>query len=260
MKRALLAVSFGTSYRETLEKTIGRIEADLAAALPERDVFRAFTSAMVCRKLALRDGVHVDSPAQALERLSAAGYTDVLIQPTHILNGDEYDKLLAQTQPWAGRFARLRVGKPLLTSAEDYRAAARALMAARPAPMEDEALVLMGHGSGHFANAAYALLEYTLHDLGWRRCFLGTVEGYPGLEEVLRRLSEHPEVRRVRLEPFLVVAGDHALHDMAGEEPDSWRSRLEEAGYPAGCVVRGLGEYPAIRALFVAHARAAESR
>ena len=258
MKKALLAVSFGTSYRETLEKTIARIEADLAAALPERTLFLAFTSGMILRKLERRDGLHIDDVPQALARLAAEGYEDVLIQPTHILNGDEYEKLCAQAAPWGEKFARLAVGMPLLTAAEDYRAAADALMEALPAPAADEALVFMGHGSEHFANAAYALLEYTLHDRGWKRCFLGTVEGYPALEEVFRRLAEHPEIRRVRLQPFMVVAGDHATNDMAGAEEDSWRSRLERAGYPVECVVRGLGEYPAFRARFAAHARAAE--
>ena len=240
MKKALLAVSFGTSYREPLEITIARIEADLAAALRERTLFRAFTSGMILRKLERRDGLHIDDVPQALARLAAEGYEDVLIQPTHILNGDEYDKLCAQAAPWGEKFARLAVGRPLLTAAEDYRAAADALMEALPAPAADEALVFMGHGRAHCANASDALLEYTRHARGWRR------------------LAAHPAIRRVRLQPFMVVAGDHATNDMAGSEEDSWKSRLERAGYPVECVVRGLGEYPAFRALFAAHARAAE--
>ncbi len=260
MKKALLAVSFGTSYPETLHKNIARIEADMAAALPDRTLFRAFTSRIIQRKLKERDGVQIDSVPQALERLAAQGYEDVLIQPTHILNGEEYDKLCAQAGPWADRFSRFAVGKPLLTSAEDYQTAAAAIMEAIPAPEEDEALVFMGHGSAHFANSAYALLEYALHDRGWKGAFLGTVEGYPALEEVLRRLAEQPQIRRVRLYPFMVVAGDHACNDMAGEEEDAWKVRLERAGYQVECVLRGLGEYPAFRALFAAHARAAEYR
>ena len=126
-----------------------------------------------------------------------------------------------------------------------------------PAPEADEALVFMGHGSEHFANSAYALLEYALHDRGWDRAFLGTVEGYPTLDQVLRRLRECSGVRRVRLQPFMVVAGDHAANDMAGEEEASWKSRLEREGYTVECVLRGLGEYPAFRALFAGHALAA---
>lgn len=258
MGKALLMVSFGTSYPETLEKNISRIEAAVAAALPDRTLFRAFTSGMILRKLARRDGVQIDNVDQALERLAREGYEDVLLQPTHILNGEEYDKLCAQAQPWRGRFARFVVGKPLLTTAEDYLAAADAVMESIPAPEADEALVFMGHGSEHFANSAYALLEYALHDRGWDRAFLGTVEGYPTLDQVLRRLRECSGVRRVRLQPFMVVAGDHAANDMAGEEEDSWKSLLEREGYTVECVLRGLGEYPAFRALFAGHALAAQ--
>ncbi len=250
-------VSFGTSYPETLEKNIAAIEGEAAAAFPGWTVRRAFTSGMILRKLEQRDGVVLDDVPAALTRLAEEGYQAVVLQPTHIMNGDEYDKLCAQAAPFERRFARFAVGRPLLTAAEDYRAAAEGVMASIPAPAEDEALVFMGHGTGHHANAAYAQLEYVLHDLGWKRVFLGTVEGYPGLEEVLRRLSERPEVKRVILHPFMVVAGDHASNDMAGEEPDSWKSRLESAGYHVSCMLKGLGEYPALRAIFLTHARAA---
>ena len=164
-RQAILAVSFGTSHFDTLEKTIAAIEAELAAAFPERTLRRAFTSGMILRKLE-REGTHIDDVPQALERLAAEGYADVVVQPTHILNGDEYDKLMAQATPFAGRFARLAFGKPLLTAAEDYRALAGALLAELPGPAEDAAVLYMGHGTGHYANAAYAQLEYLLHGAG----------------------------------------------------------------------------------------------
>ena len=256
-KKAILAVSFGTSHFDTLEKTIAAIEADLAAAFPDRALFRAFTSGMILRKLE-KEGTHIDDVPQALERLAAEGYADVAVQPTHILNGDEYDKLLAQAAPFAGRFARLAFGKPLLTGLADYRALAEALLAESPAPSEDAAVLWMGHGTGHYANAAYAQLEYLLHDLGRRDMVVGTVEGYPGFDEALRRLKERPGLRRVELRPLMVVAGDHAKNDLAGEEPDSWKSRLAAEGYAVTCALRGLGEYPAVRAIFVRHAEEAE--
>lgn len=257
MKQALLMVSFGTSYPETLEKNIAALEREAAAAFPGWTVRRAFTSGMILRKLARRDGTAPDDVPAALTRLAEEGYEAVAVQPTHILNGDEYDKLCAQAAPFAPRFARFAVGAPLLTTLEDYRATADALMASLPAPAEGEALVFMGHGTGHAANPAYCQLEYLLHDLGWKGAFFGTVEGYPTLDEVLRRLQERRPVERVTLHPFMLVAGDHASNDMAGEEPDSWKSRLEGAGYSVSCVLKGLGEYPALRAIFLAHARAA---
>ena len=255
--KALLVVSFGTSYPHALEQDIGATERVIAAALPNRTFFRAFTSGMILRKLAKRDGVVIDDVPAALERIAGAGYTDVVIQPTHIMNGEEYDKLCAQAAPWREKLDRLTIGAPLLTALEDYRAAAEALMEQFDPPAPDEALVFMGHGTGHFANAAYLKLEYMLHDAGWKRAFVGTVEGYPALEEVRRRLAECQGVEKVLLTPFMLVAGDHANNDMAGPEPDSWKSILETDGYQVTCRLAGLGEYPGIRTIFAAHARAA---
>ena len=257
-KKALLAVSFGTSYLDTLDKTIGAIERELAAAFPERTVRRAFTSGMIIRKLARRDGTVVDDVPAALERLAGEGYTDVTVQPTHLMNGDEYDKLAAQAAPFAGRFERLALGAPLLTALEDYQAVGRALLEELPAPAGDTALVFMGHGTGHYANAAYAQLEYLLHDWGREDILIATVEGYPGFEELKRRLAERPQVRKLLLMPLMIVAGDHACNDLAGEEEDSWRSMLTARGYETTCLLRGLGEYPGIRAVFTAHAARAE--
>ena len=147
---------------------------------------------------------------------------------------------------------------PLLTAAEDYAALGRALMEALPAQRADTAVLYMGHGSEHQANSAYALMEYAFHDLGRKDVVIGTVEGYPGFGEALRRLKERPQVRRVELRPLRTVAGDHAKNDLAGDEEDSWRRRLEAEGYETVCVLTGLGEHPAVRALFVEHARQAE--
>ena len=190
-ERAVLAVSFGTSHRDTLEKNIAAIEAELAAAFPERTVRRAFTSGMILRKLA-GEGTHIDNVPQALERLLAEGCTDVVVQPTHVMNGEEYHKLLTQAEPYRARFARMSFGRPLLTAAEDYAALGRALMEALPAQRADTAVLYMGHGSEHQANSAYALMEYAFHDLGRKDVVIGTVEGYPGFGEALRRLKEAP--------------------------------------------------------------------
>jgi sirohydrochlorin cobaltochelatase len=188
-------------------------------------VRRAFTSGMILRKLA-GEGTHIDNVPQALERLLAEGCTDVVVQPTHVMNGEEYHKLLTQAEPYRARFARMSFGRPLLTAAEDYAALGRALMEALPAQRADTAVLYMGHGSEHQANSAYALMEYAFHDLGRKDVVIGTVEGYPGFGEALRRLKERPQVRRVELRPLMTVAGDHAKNDLAGDEEDSWRRRL----------------------------------
>ena len=193
-KKAILAVSFGTSHQDTLERNIAAIERDLAAAFPHRTLRRAFTSGMILRKLAREEGLELDDVPAALERLAGEGYTDVVIQPTHVMNGEEYHKLARQAQPFRERFARLSLGAPLLTTAEDYQALARALMEVLPPQKPERAVLYMGHGSEHQANSAYALMEYTFHDLGRADVVIGTVEGYPGFAEVCRRLEETPYV------------------------------------------------------------------
>ena len=254
MKKAILAVSFGTTFPDTLEKNIAAIEADLAAAFPDRALRRAFTSGMVIRRLRERDGLEVDNVSQALERLQREGFTDVVVQPTHVMNGDEYDKLRSLAEPFAGGFDHLAFGAPLLTATRDYHDVVDAMLERLPAQAPDTAIVLMGHGTTHHANAVYAALEYVFHDSGREDVHIGTVEGYPSFEEIGRRLGEHPDVRNVVCAPLMVVAGDHARNDLAGEGEDSWQSRLTARGYQVRCILEGLGENPAVRAIFVRHA------
>ena len=227
--KALLAVSFGTSYEDTLEKNIAAIERDLAAAFPERTLRRAFTSGMILRRWKRERGVEIDDVPAALERLAGEGYADILIQPTHVMNGEEYHKLADQAEGFRSRFDKLAVGVPLLTAAEDYLDLGRALM------------------------------EYAFHDLGRDDVIVGTVEGYPNFDAAIRRLKERPQVKEVELRPLMTVAGDHAKNDLAGEEEDSWKNVLEGMGYRTSCVLTGLGEYPQIRAMFVEHARQAQA-
>lgn len=254
MKKAILAVSFGTSYPDTLRQTIEATEQTLAQAFPGWEVFRAFTSGMIIRKLRQRDGVEIETVAQAMQRLEAEGYTHVAVQSTHVMHGEEYEKMLSQLEPFRMRM-QVSVGMPLLHEEADYAAVAEALLNWLPPLEGDEALVLMGHGTTHFANSAYAQMEHMLQ----QRCdrvFLATVEGYPTLDSVERQLAKRPEIRRLMLAPFMLVAGDHARNDMSGDE-DSWASQLQNAGYPVRCVLKGLGECPAVRMLFAEHCRRA---
>ena len=177
--QAVLVVSFGTSHLDTLEKTIQPIEWDIAGRMTGRVQRRAFTSGMILRKLERRDGLHIDDVPQALSRLAAEGFDDVVLQPTHIMNGDEYDKLAAQTEPFREKFVRLAVGRPLLTTVQDYKVTAQALLQVLPTREKDTALVFMGHGTEHFANSAYCQLEYVFHDLGRTDILVGTVAGPP---------------------------------------------------------------------------------
>ena len=257
MKQAILAVSFGTTYPDTLEKTIAATEAALAQAYPGWPVYRAFTSGMILKKLRQRDGVEIDNVAQAMARLEREGYTQVAVQSTHVMHGEEYEKMLAQLEPYKLTM-EIAVGAPLLHAQSDYEAVADALLSWLPLPADGEALVLMGHGTAHFANSAYAQMEHVLQSR-CPRIYIATVEGYPTLDSVAEQLQRQPEIRRLTLAPFMLVAGDHARNDMAGGE-DSWKEVLEGKGYEVACILQGLGECPAIQKLFVAHCGEAMER
>ena len=251
MKKALLTVSFGTTYSEARLRNIEACERRLAAAFPDRAPFRAFTSGMVLRRLARRDGLFIDSPPQALERLWRQGYRDVAIQSLHILHGDEYEKLLRDADDWRGRFSAIHIGAPLLNDQQDYARLICAMQSQMPPLAEDERVVFMGHGTRHRAFAAYACLDHMLAAQGIP-ALVGAVESYPDLDLVVDRLKKQT-VRKLHLMPLMLVAGDHAVNDMASDAPDSWKSRLEQEGYQCRCWLQGLGENNLIQQMFVDH-------
>ena len=251
--KAILVVSFGTSFHRTREKTIDRIEADIEAAYPDYQIYRAWTSKMIIAKLLRRDGVKVPTVAEAVEQMIADGITELIVQPTHVINGVENDLMKEDVLKRRDAFERVAFGDPLLTSQEDNVAVIRAVMEEFPDLKEDEALVLMGHGTTHYANAIYAALDYTFKDMGYSNVFLGTVEAYPSMQSLLRQVHSY-QPKKVHLAPFMIVAGDHASNDMSGDDPDSWKCQFEAEGFEVECHMKGLGEYPGIRALLVRHA------
>ncbi len=257
ISQAILVVSFGTSHLDTLEENIVAIEKNLGQAFPNRTLCRAFTSGMILGKLA-KSEIFIDDVPTALTKLKNQGYQDILIQPTHIMNGDEYDKLVGQAAPFIAQFEKFALGRPLLTSVEDFHQTAQALISDLPDRRPDTAIIYMGHGTGHFANSAYAQMDYIFRDMGRGDILVGTVEGYPEFPQVCNRLAELGEIKNVILYPMMIVAGDHAKNDLAGAEADSWHSMLEERGYAVTCILQGLGENPKIREIFSNHARVAE--
>ena len=252
-KPVILMVSFGTSYNDSREITIGAIEEDVQAAYPDWEVRRAFTAQTVIDILDKRDGLKIDNVEEAMERLVADGVKKVVIQPTHIMNGYEYDDVMAEIAPYADRFEAFAVGASLLTHEQDYEKVIAALLANHEhAGSTDVALVYMGHGTEHFANAAYSQLENMMHADGYENAFVGTVEGFPALDNVLAKIAAYG-AQKVVLAPLMVVAGDHANNDMAGDEADSWKTAFTAAGYEVECVLKGLGQNSAVRALYVEH-------
>ena len=259
MREAILVASFGTTHPQARDAAIGAIERDIAAAFPDMLVARAFTSSMVARALLRQEGVRVSDVVAALRALAAQGVRRVAVQPTHVIGGYEHDKLVTAARGEADAFEALSFGRPLLEGADDRRELAQELRADLGELAADEGVVFMGHGTGHDADAVYAAMEQALHAAGLMRAFVGTVEGARGLDDVLPRLRAGG-VRRARLLPLMVVAGDHALNDMAGDAPESWRCRMEAAGIEVKCILAGLGESARVRAHYVRHAARAVAR
>jgi sirohydrochlorin cobaltochelatase len=249
-KKALLVVSFGTSYEETLTKTIAACEEKLAAAFPDYELKRAFTSFMIINKLKKTRGLEIDTPAMALERLRLEKYTHVLVQPLHIIPGVEYSqKVLHAVFPFKKHFASLKIGKPLLYHHDDYELVLKAMVSQIPPLDKDEMAVFMGHGSGHPANSTYSCLQAVINDQNLP-VQIGCVEGYPYIDRVVKRIKDR-HIKKIHLFPLMLVAGDHAINDMAGDDEDSWVNVLKEAGYETDCHLIGLGENEMIRQAFV---------
>ena len=257
-KKAILAVSFGTSHSDTRAVTIDAIEQDFQNAFPDYSLYRAWTSKMIIKKLKSRDNIHVNTVKEAMEQMRADGITDVLVQPTHVINGIENDLMKEDALSYREFFHSISFGNPLLTTEEDSMEVIQAVADEFPGLKEEEVLVLMGHGTTHYANAIYAALDYTFKDKGYKNIFLGTVEAYPSMESLMRMVKEY-NPSKVILAPFMIVAGDHAKNDMAGDDPESWYSQFKAAGFPVSTVVKGLGEYPGIRRLLVKHLTALEA-
>lgn len=252
-QKAILVVSFGTSFNDTREKTIDVIEKKLADAFADRTFYRAWTSKMIMKKVEKRDGVKINTVTEAMEQMRADGIKDVIVQPTHVMNGFENNLMKKEILAYAGEFDQILFGGPLLDKEEDKLEVIEALRKEFALGSED-ALVLMGHGSEHYANSIYAELDYTFKDLGYDNMHIGTVEAYPTVESVLR-LVKKQEPKKVYMAPFMIVAGDHANNDLAGEEADSWKSLFQNEGHEVECVLKGLGEYAAVQELFVKHAQ-----
>ena len=255
-KEALLVVSFGTSHEDTLKKTIEACERNLSDAFPGYDLKRAFTSHIIIRKLARERSLHIDTPAMAVDRLLLEGYEKVHIQPLHIIPGEEYHhKVLSSVLPFRGKFRSFTVGEPLLFRDRDYELVLDALEAQMPPMEEGDALVLMGHGTDHPANAIYSCLQARAEERGMP-VEIGCVEGYPELDRVIEKIKLR-NFRGLHLMPLMLVAGDHAVNDMAGDDQESWKSRLQAEGYAVSCYLRGLGENPHIQNIFKGKAAAA---
>lgn len=274
----LLVVSFGTSFNDSRVADIKGIEDALAAANPDWSVRRAFTAQIIINHVQARDDEKIDNMQQALDRAAASGVKNLVVQPTHLMHGAEYDELMEAVEAYEDRFESVKVAEPLLgevgTDATvinaDKKAVAEAVTAEavkdagydslNAAKEDGAAFVFLGHGTSHTAKVSYSQMQTQMGDLGYDNVFIGTVEGEPeetACEAVMEAVAEGG-YRKVILRPLMVVAGDHANNDMAGDDEDSWKSMFTASGKfdSVDAQIAGLGQIPAIQDLYVAHTAA----
>lgn len=258
MKQGILVVSFGTTFQETREKNIHRLSETLRALYPEALIAEAFSSRLVRKILEERDQILIPDTETALKEMKRAGVTHLRVLPTHIIDGIENNSMKQTILENRSLFEEVRIAGALLEEDADYENVARVYWECIKEVAKEDPVILMGHGSAHEADKSYIKLETVLQEISDRPIYLATVEGEVTIEDVIAKLkAEQPERGRVLLTPFMLVAGDHATNDMAGEE-DSFASRLKEEGYRPECLLKGLGEYEKIREIYLGHLRKAK--
>ena len=253
-KKAILMVSFGTTFPDTRAKTIGALEKEFKKEFQDFEVRTAFTSRIIMRRIKENEGIIYDNPSEALKKLKEDGYTHVLVQGTHIMNGLESETLKKEVALHKDDFKVLKVSNPVLTVLDDYKAVASALAPTYKSLKKDEATVFIGHGTHHPGNSAYSMIENVFHEYYSENVFFGTVEGYPTLDSVIKQLKQK-KIKSINLYPFMVVAGDHAHNDIAGD----MKEELEKNGFTVKAYLVGLGENKGIRKIDIDHARYALS-
>ena len=275
----LLVVSFGTSYNDSRVADIKGIEDALQEAYPDWSVRRAFTAQIIINHVQARDGEVIDNMQQALDRAVGNGVKNLVVQPTHLMHGAEYDEMMEVLDSYNDKFESISVAEPMLGEVgddasiinEDKAAVAEAIANAAvkdagyetmDAAAEDgTAFVFMGHGTSHTAKVTYSQMQTQMNELGYKNAFIGTVEGEPeetSCDAVIEAVKE-AGYKKVVLRPLMVVAGDHANNDMAGAEEDSWKSMFEASGAfeKVDTQITGLGSLPEVQQLFVEHTKAA---
>ena len=278
-EKEILVVSFGTSFNDSRVQDVKSIEDALQAAFPDWSVRRAFTAQIIINHVQARDGEAIDNMEQALDRAVANGVKELVLQPTHLMHGAEYDEMMDALDAYRDKFERIAVAEPLLGEVgsdatvinADKEAVAKAVVAdtaadggfadAAAAAEQGTAFVLMGHGTAHVAKVTYSQMQTQMEKLGYDNVFIGTVEGEPeetACDAVIEAVKA-AGYKNVVLRPLMVVAGDHANNDMAGDEEDSWKSMFVDAGCfdSVTAQIAGLGSIEAVRDLYVAHTQTA---
>ncbi len=255
--KEILVVSFGTSYNNSRELTIGGIEKAITKAFPDYKVARAFTADTIIKILKERENITIDNVDEALVRAANEGVKTLVVQPTHLMDGFEYNDLAKTLKKYESKFTKVVLAKPLLSSDDDFSRVAEAITA-KTKKFDDgtTAICFMGHGTEAASNGVYSKMQGVLSSKGYANYYVGTVEAKPSVEDLLSAIKAKGSYKKVVLLPLMVVAGDHANNDMAGDEDDSWKSIFQAAGFEVECVLEGLGQDATIQQIYVEHTKA----
>lgn len=247
-KASVLMVHFGTTFDDTRKNTIDAVNDEAKKEFPDMEIREAYTSRIIMRRLKER-GIVKDNPAEALDKLAKEGYTHIIVQPTNVINGVESKTLEQQLEMYKDKFKEIRTGSALLSTPEDYKAVAEIIDKEVGKVTDNEAVVLVGHGTHDSGNAAYPAMDYTAKSMGYK-FYVGTIEGFPEFDDVVKGLKKD-NIKKVILIPFMFVAGDHANNDIAVD----WKEALEKEGFTVEVKLTSLGMMEDIRKMFIDHAK-----
>lgn len=247
-KASVLMVHFGTTFDDTRKNTIAAVNDEAKKEFPDMEIREAYTSRIIMRRLKER-GIVKDNPAEALDKLAKEGYTHIIVQPTNVINGVESKTLEQQLEMYKDKFKEIRTGSALLSTPEDYKAVAEIINKEVGKVTDNEAVVLVGHGTHDNGNAAYPAMDYTAKSMGYK-FYVGTIEGFPEFDDVVKGLKKD-NIKKVILMPFMFVAGDHANNDIAVD----WKEALEKEGFIVEVKLTSLGMMEDIRKMFIDHAK-----
>ncbi|MDY4417443.1 sirohydrochlorin cobaltochelatase [Selenomonas sp.] len=258
-KDAIVVMSFGTTFKDTREKTIDATVAEIQAAHPDVKVVTAFTSHIIIDRIAAKEGIKYPTPEEALEQLKAEGYSRIALATLDVIPGMEYAYDKGVYDNYKNEFKKMTLGTSLMywqgqeDQADDVTETINALKSQFPKQGKSDAILIMAHGTPQVSNAYYSVIQAKIDEMGLKNVYVYTVEGWPSLETVLPKLKANG-IKHVTLMPMMMVAGDHANNDMAGDEPDSHKSQLEAEGFTVDAYIHGIGENQKIRDLYVQRA------
>ena len=257
--KGILVVSFGTTHKDTREKTLDAIESAIREEFTDYAVYRAYTSNVVMRRIEKQEKLYILNVEETILQMLEDGIEEIIIQPTHVIKGIEYEKIIREASKYKDKFKSFAICYLLLGSDLDCEQVSDIIIKeteeAGEADTSKHVFVFMGHGSEHSANESYTVLQNEINKRGYSNILIGTVEGEPEIQDIIDILEDY-SYDTVTLIPLMIVAGDHATNDMSGDDEDSWKSIFTREGYEVECVLRGMGEYPGIRRIILDHLRA----